>query len=110
MMGVTIGALAFLAFVNAVWLALWSDVFSRILFRHDRPLVRSVKCSLAAYAFGWVIAAVLAAIFGSYFLHVTWMGLAVGLAALGLVFLWEWRSFNRHWTPEDGPVVAEIFE
>jgi hypothetical protein len=96
--------------VNAVWLAFLSDILSKTLFRTDLPLARALKCVGVAYAINWAIVYVLimALPLSVALLRFDWQGLAVGFTAAVLVFLWEWRSFHRHWSPDED--LVETFE
>ena len=96
--------------IRIVWLAFLSDMLSRFAFREDLPLPRAAKCVVVAVAISWALAFVIAVAspFGQLLWRFDTITIALDIAAPLLVFLWEWRSFNRHWTDDED--VAEVFE
>jgi hypothetical protein len=97
--------------IRGVWLSLLSYIVSKLLFRDELPLARALKTVGMAYAINWALWFVMVmasppAIAG--LIRLDWQGIAIGFAAAIVVFLWEWRSFSRHWSPDDD--VAEVFE
>lgn len=98
--------------LDAIGYLFWSYIFSRFVFRADLPLPRAAKCAVAAYATGWLLYFALTMGMRNYpgFAsgEISLIGLLPGIVAAALVFLWEWRSFARHWTPDED--IAEVFE
>jgi hypothetical protein len=102
--------LALLLVINVVWLLFLSDQVSKVAFKAELPLARAAKCVVFATAISWAIAIALAAVLdaGDFLFRSDPISIATWIAAPVITFLWEWRSFQRHWSEDED--FEEIFE
>ena len=93
-----------------VWLMFLSWLVSRVV-GDGKPVTRAALCVVIAVAIAWAFHFALHAmdldvivVTRGFF----WVAVAIEFCAPLAVFLWEWWSFQRHWTDDDD--IEEIFE
>ncbi len=105
------GEWVFLIFANVALLTLLSYLYSLLVFRRARPVIRALQCCAAGYATLWLVLFGLSwvSFFFAYFLvHGGPIAAAIGVPVISLVFLMLWQSFTKQWSPEAEELAARF--